>query len=308
AGNAAVDITATQTQLCAGDSITLDAGAGFATYSWLNSNSNTQTLKVDTAGAYIVNVTVSNGQCTSSGADTVVITAGVTITAPLLTYDSTICTGDSITVLASPSNYTSYLWSNGSTTASAVGSTGLYSVTVSNTGLCGTASASVNASGVALPDAGYTAANAVLTANTTGATYQWYVDGGPINNATGSTFTAVQTGSYTLQVTVNGCSSTSAPQQIVINGIEAVNSEFELTVYPNPVNDVVKIKCNTTSITAMGITIQSLDGRIMLPTELTELHSGANMLQRDLSSLAGGIYLMHLKGAGVNVNFKIIKQ
>ncbi len=308
AGNAAVDITATQTQLCAGDVVTLDAGAGFTSYSWLPGNSTSQTLQVTTAGTYIVNVTASNGQCTSSGADTLVITDGLPVTVPVLSYDSATCSGDSITVLTSPSSYTSYSWSNGATTASAVGPTGVYSVTVTNNGFCGTATATIDAAGVALPDAGFTAVNALLTANTTGATYQWYLDNATIDNATANTYTVLQTGSYTLQVTVNGCSSTSAPQQITISGVEDIKNDIGFMVYPNPVNDVVKIKCNTVIPVHMELSLQSLEGRAMQPTKHIGLNAGENALHHDLQALAPGIYLMQVKVDGVSTNIKIVKQ
>lgn len=308
AGNAAVDITAAQTQLCAGDVVTLDAGAGFTSYTWLPGNSTAQTLQVNTAGTYIVNVTASNGQCTSSGADTIVITDGVAVTAPVLSYDTTICNGGTVTVLASPANYTSYLWSDNTTAASATGPTGVYSVTVTNNGFCGSATATINATGVSLPDAGFTAVGSLLTANTTGAVYQWNLDGAPINGANSSLYTALQSGSYTLQVTVNGCSSTAAAQQIVVNGIEALGGELGLIVYPNPVNDVVKIKCSANMPALLEITIQSLDGRFMLQTVVTELQSGENVVQTDLSALANGIYLLHIKAEGLSRNIKLVKE
>lgn len=307
AGNASVDIIASQLQLCNGDVAILDAGSGFTTYTWLPGNSTAQTLQVTNGGTYIVHVTASNGQCSSSGADTIVITQGNAITPPALTYDSTVCNGSAITVYASPSNYTSYLWSDGATDFFTSGTTGNYSVTVSQTGLCGTASSSIGAFGVSLPDALFTINGAILTAVTQNANYQWFLNGSPISNATANTYTATQSGSYTLQVTLNGCSSTSSAHQVVLSGIEDLSGDALLAVYPNPVNDVVKIKCSVLLPLSMEITIQSLDGRTMLPAELVELHAGENILERDLTSLAAGIYVLHIKAEGLSRNIKLVK-
>jgi len=57
------------TMICNGCSITLDAGAGFTNYDWLTGES-TQTINVDSAGTYIVEVIDANG-CV--GGDTIVV-------------------------------------------------------------------------------------------------------------------------------------------------------------------------------------------------------------------------------------------
>jgi hypothetical protein len=49
-----------QATLCQGDSITIDAGAGFGSYLWSN-GATTQTITVKTGGNYIVNVIDTNG-------------------------------------------------------------------------------------------------------------------------------------------------------------------------------------------------------------------------------------------------------
>lgn len=54
--------------------------------------------------------------------------------------------------------------------------------------------------------------NVVLTASpgTGGYTYQWIKDGTPINGATSTSYTATQSGAYTVTITLNGVSQTSA--------------------------------------------------------------------------------------------------
>lgn len=66
------------TTLCFGCSITLDAGAGFPGYSW-STGATTQTIVVDTAGTYSVQVTDTNG-CT--GADTITVQIAIGINSP----------------------------------------------------------------------------------------------------------------------------------------------------------------------------------------------------------------------------------
>jgi hypothetical protein len=58
------------------------------------------------------------------------------------------------------------------------------------------------------------AISTLLTASPEGGSYQWIKDGAPIGTATSRTYTAVALGSYTVEVTVNGCPATSAPTTI----------------------------------------------------------------------------------------------
>ena len=59
----------TDTIICNGCSMTLNAGGGFTSYDW-STGETTQTISVDSAGTYTVQVTDTNG-CT--GGDTIII-------------------------------------------------------------------------------------------------------------------------------------------------------------------------------------------------------------------------------------------
>lgn len=76
-----------------------------------------------------------------------------------------------------------------------------------------------------------------LTANLSGATYQWldcnngYAE---ITGANNQVFTATQNGSYAVEVSQNGCADTSACYAVTTIGILENNFGSEITVYPNP--------------------------------------------------------------------------
>ena len=57
--------------LCTGESTTLDAGAGYAAYTW-SSGQTTNAITVSTAGTYSVTVSSGNG-CTATDAVTVTV-------------------------------------------------------------------------------------------------------------------------------------------------------------------------------------------------------------------------------------------
>lgn len=50
-----------------------------------------------------------------------------------------------------------------------------------------------------------------------GATYQWQKNGGDISGAIGGSYSVTEDGSYTVQVSISGCSSTSLPASIVVH-------------------------------------------------------------------------------------------
>jgi hypothetical protein len=61
-----VAVSATPTATCAGDTVLLDAGAGYSTYSW-STGANTQTVRVTNPGNYTVSVIYPVGTCAGAG-------------------------------------------------------------------------------------------------------------------------------------------------------------------------------------------------------------------------------------------------
>ena len=120
---------------CEGESVTLDAGAGFTNYQWgAPGNETTQTITVSSPGTYSVTVTNADG---NTGEDAIVITQNPT---PMvsITGDADFCAGQSATLTAG-GGFANYLWDDptGSTTPSiTVNQTGTYSVTVTSAEGC----------------------------------------------------------------------------------------------------------------------------------------------------------------------------
>jgi gliding motility-associated-like protein len=97
---------------CAGNIVLLDATNPNSTYLWQNGNT-TPSLNVTITGVYWVQVQNAAG-CVSR--DTVSVTFNPS---PLfnLGADTSICTGDTLTLSAAAGNATSYIWNTGATTA-----------------------------------------------------------------------------------------------------------------------------------------------------------------------------------------------
>lgn len=122
---------------CFGDTITLDAGAGYSSYNWLPA-ATAQTYTVTVGGNYAVTVTDANG---CSGTDAVTVTAYPGVTLSFGGGVTDFCSGDTVVVDAGP-GFVSYDWSNGDNTQIVYLTTGgTYIVSVTDANGCGDTSA-----------------------------------------------------------------------------------------------------------------------------------------------------------------------
>jgi len=192
------------TSFCGGNSVTLNAGAGYSTYAWSNSTSN-QSATVNSAGTYVVTVTDAFG-CTGTDSHIVTVNSNPT---PVITGTLSFCDGSSTTINAG-AGYSTYAWSNSTASQTTnITNGGTYTVTVTDSNGCsGTDSETVTE--FANPVAAITGAlsfcsggNTTLDAGAGYSTYAW-------SNSTSSQTTTINaSGSFTVTITdSNGCSDT----------------------------------------------------------------------------------------------------
>ncbi|MFN7015305.1 MAG: hypothetical protein ACK4ON_13650, partial [Bacteroidia bacterium] len=189
---------------------------------------------------------------------------------------------DNVSIIKSANNITwspvTDLYTDAAATVSYVGGTSASTVYVKSTTLGSQSytatstepstgcfnSNTVNVIVNALPEATITRVDDTLTASETGATYQWYTcTAGPvytiIPGATSQSYTATAIGSYAVDVTLNGCTSRSTCFDVTTLGTSSFDMNA-LTVYPNPVLDILSIRYNE-EITA--INVYDLSGRLV---------------------------------------------
>jgi gliding motility-associated-like protein len=119
------------TTFCEGDSLLLTSSAGTA-YLWSNGET-TQDIQARVTGSYTVRVANPDG-CFSLPSVPVDITANPLPEKPEITGDQAYCSGDSARLSGPPAS--SYLWSNGETTASIWVRSGSYALTVTDANGC----------------------------------------------------------------------------------------------------------------------------------------------------------------------------
>ncbi|MDA3865156.1 MAG: T9SS type A sorting domain-containing protein, partial [Salinivirgaceae bacterium] len=128
--NPTVDLGSDQTA-CEGETVSLDAGAGFETYVW-STGETTQTIQVTTPGTYAVTVT-NTSDC--EGVDEVEVTFNTSPTVDLGS-DQAVCEGETVSLDAG-AGFETYVWSTGEATQTIeVTTSGTYAVTVVNSSGC----------------------------------------------------------------------------------------------------------------------------------------------------------------------------
>jgi uncharacterized delta-60 repeat protein len=138
-----------------------------------------------------------------------------------------------------------------------------------------------------------------LTANLTGAIYQWIdCDNGntPIAGETDQTFTATANGNYAVEVTKNSCTEISNCITVTTVGIEEVQTGNTWKIYPNPATDAVYIDLGKQSNATVDIL--DINGRIVKKTNI--MTQGTI----DVSTLTPGTYYLKIQ---TESNFKIEK-
>lgn len=155
-------------------------------------------------------------------------------------------------------------------------------------------------------NAAVTQTDNTLTANTTGAIYQW-VDcnngNSAIAGAVQQTFIATTDGSYAVVVTKNGCSDTSTCYTITGLGIDEKGTNNFVSVYPNPVNGILTI---TTSkmLRYAHMKLINIIGQSMS----AQTNVSGNHFDLDMASYAAGTYILEIEADGVVSRTKIVKK
>jgi roadblock/LC7 domain-containing protein len=288
---------ASTASFCVSSSVILDAGAGFSTYSWSN-GTTTQTNTITSGGAYTVTVTNANG-CTAS--------ANVNVTEnplPVLNVAPTVsfCSSSSA-ILDAGAGFSSYNWSNGTTTqTNTVTSGGTYSITVTNANGCAN-SAPITVTENPLPILTATSTgndgtiDLTVASGTPGFTYLWDNGAGTNQDPTG-----LASNTYSVTVTdAAGCTSTLS---ITIQNTVGTNELAKaFHVFPNPTAGVFNIQTNQAFDVTTGVIYDNL-GRIVQEIDF----NGMQNISIDLSNYEPGIYALVMLVNNELVNLRVVVQ
>ncbi len=285
--------------VCAGTSVTLDAGNPGHTYLW-NDGTTTQTKSVSASGTYYVTVT-NIANC--KGSDTVIATINPN---PVVNLgnDTTICHNVTLSLNAGNPGAT-YLWSNGTTAQTlGVNTPGNYSVVVTDANAC-TGTDNINIT-VTNPPSGtinavYGSAatytfNVLSPQNVTG--YTWnFGDGSPLASGASVQHTYTANGIYTVSVSLGGACSDSIKQTRTVDVFDAggtsiphIEQDKDLVLYPNPAKDVVIIE-NRNNLKMKQITVYNVVGQVLSSTKA----DSGDKHKLNTTAFASGIYTLRIE-------------
>lgn len=209
-------ITATRpTSFCAGDSVVLDAGAGYAAYAW-SSGETTRTIVVRQSATVRVTVEFATG-CAGTSPDATIVVHPDPQPVVIPAGPVALCDGDSVTLRA-PAGFVRYAWSTGETTDAIVVRTGgVYRVTVEDAFGCSWTSPDVPVTVYPLPARPVIVQLRDTLVSTPESAYQWFLEGQPLAGETAQRLLFPRSGWYTVLVTSSdGCSRMSDPISVTI--------------------------------------------------------------------------------------------
>ncbi len=216
--------------LCGTNSVLLNAGTFTnGTYLWTN-NSTIQTFAINTSGTYWAKITDTINSC--YGTDTVVVKISALPKISLAKNQSG-CSGTSFTLDPGGSNGFNYLWNNNDTNRiQTPTSSGLFSVTVTDTNNCSNNTSS-NITVYPSPTVNLgkdtnlcDGRSLLLSVGNPSYTVLWS------NNSTSPAISAKSSGSYSVSATQSGCTSKDTVQ-VTFNAIPVVNLGSKSSICSN---------------------------------------------------------------------------
>lgn len=137
------------------------------------------------------------------------------------------------------------------------------------------------------------------------ASYQWYFNGSIINGATAYSYAATQSGDYNVVATdANGCEVEAAIFSVVA-GIPFLLGHQELSVYPDPVTNYLKIEYKFAGDEA--VSIYDFTGRKIILAE-PESVTDHMIIIKNIATMPQGVYVLEISGMNKQSLIRFIKQ
>jgi hypothetical protein len=136
-------------------------------------------------------------------------------------------------------------------------------------------------------------------------TYHW-IDCTTGTTAPGSTNSSVYTpmvmGSYRVEITVDGCTSSSGCQIAGPNSIESpASTSQQVNLFPNPVTNLLNVSMQEIFPEAV-MRLYDMSGKELIRREM----GGSQSIQVDVSHLAPGVYQLHISGQNLRIIEKVV--
>lgn len=290
------------TNLCSGETASLNAGNTGSTFLWTPGGATTQFINVTNAGTYSAKIRSIHG-CEINSATNVVIRP---LPVPHLGNDTSICDGDQIVLDAGNPGY-SYLWNTGATSQTvSVSDSGTYSVTVTTPYDC-VHSEDKHISYLPSPrvegfnfiplfyeDLGKVQFSPLNPTNVN--SYEWdFGDGSPTTTQVNPMHIYASGGDYQVTLKVfNGCGDfeISLPINVdITTGIVKLGKDAaNVWVYPNPSRNYITIDNKSADIRMEQVTVFNILGAAVYDRK-----TDSSKHQLSVSGFASGVYTARIR-------------
>jgi glucose/arabinose dehydrogenase len=202
-------------------------------------------------------------------------------------------------------------WSNGAST-STIGNlaAGTYTVTVTSSNTCARTQSFTISNGSPGPQTPIQVAGNMLSLPDVEffVSYQWLLNGQPIPNADGLSYTALESGVYSAQATaMNGCTYTWPSVTVVVSSIAEIRGLQRFSVSPNPVRDLLTVEMQLENTAPMTLRLVDAAGKTVW--ELRERIGGLWRTELDMSRLPAGVYSLSLsRSRREQTTLQLVKQ
>jgi hypothetical protein len=144
-----------------------------------------------------------------------------------------------------------------------------------------------------------------LASNDFSANYQWIDcdnNYSIIPNETNQLFTPISSGNYAVIVSKNGCSDTSACENVSVVGL-IENTKPQIFASPNPTNSKVLITLGKNNLN-INLKVNNVNGKVMFLNK----DVNTNSIQLDLSNYPKGIYFISIHNSDFVKVIKVMKN
>jgi hypothetical protein len=281
----------------------------------------TQNNTVDTitnAYYYFYDLKVKSLGCPSNRVAIITQTAAKSTPTVSFEGNTTICEGASINLNA-PANAGVYQWFfnnqpiKGAISSSFVAmNSGNYAVSTSVNNCLPTLSSPVVIA-TRKPEKPIITVDGITLRSNAVSSNQWLINGLPIPGATGATFTAFQTGNYSVRANVSGCGEVVSDEtRITITALEEdpALQETRSRVYPNPAQNFVVCEYESAASSPHKVTafLYDINGRLLGHQPMEKIEKTFRT-QFNISSLQSGTFfaLIQEEGTSTRIVHTIVK-
>jgi hypothetical protein len=309
-----VAITPEQTDYCPGDKITLN-GSGANHYTWyderttypVSEDSTYTTLLFQSRTFYLVGE--NEGGCADTTSYEVVLQTGAEVS--IQASDTIVCGGDTVQFTATGGE--SYIWFYEKDTFSTENSIEIPFYESGIVGVEGITSAGCHGfdvseiTALSTPEAEITVEGNILTSSDADS-YQWYLEGEEIPDATSKIYVAEESGDYHVIVfNTNGCSDASEPVTIdIITGLDDLENTANISVYPNPNTGKFILRVTGPMTGRIEYQMMNVTGRI-IQSGVFDKHSETSEIDMDLND-DYGMYLLKLMNGDQTEVIRLIRN